>query len=52
MNPITTQINNVEKAYSKRNEIPLHYEAELCELKLLLRQYCKEKGFYNRSEWK
>ena len=49
MNPITNQISNLEKAYSERHEKPLHFEAELLELKLLLRKYCKEKGYYNRT---
>lgn len=38
----TEQIKKIEEAYKERLEKPLHYEAEMQELKNMLKQYCKE----------
>jgi len=40
---ITQQINEIEQAYKQRLEKPLHFEAEMMALKIMLRQYAKER---------
>ena len=42
--PITQQIQAIEQAYKQKLEKPLHFEAEMMQLKLMIRQYAKERG--------
>jgi len=45
----TEQIKKIENIFPEKDEKPLTFEAENLELRQMIRQYCKEKGYYNTN---
>lgn len=50
MTPISLQIKEIENIFPERDSKPLTFECENIILKQMIRQYCKEKGYYNENK--
>jgi hypothetical protein len=47
---ISFQIREIESIFPEMEEKPMTFECEMITLKQMIRQYCKEKGYYSNSQ--